>query len=67
MIGVTQKQKYKAYEMDFGRRIVAKFRFDPKAFWTDDVFPRVPREALYPRGRDWLENLTVSIMQQIKD
>ncbi len=66
MMGMTQKQKYKAYEMDFGRRIVAKFRFDAKTFWTDESFPPVPKAALYPRGRDWLENLTASIMQQVK-
>lgn len=43
-----QKQRYDAWEVDFGRRLVAKFRFRPSAFWKDADFPRVSREALYP-------------------
>jgi hypothetical protein len=61
MIGLTQTKHYKPYEMDFGRRIVAKFRFDPRTFWGDPTFPAVPEEALYPKGRDWLERLTADI------
>ena len=44
-----QNLKYPHYEMDFGRRLVAKFRFDPTTFWKSKDFPRVPREALYPK------------------
>ena len=61
MIGLSQRRYYKPFEMDFGRRIVAKFRFDPRRFWSDAAFPRIPGEALYPRGRDWLERLTAEI------
>ena len=36
------------HEIDFGLRLVAKFWFNPKAFWKNDAFPRVKRVALYP-------------------
>ncbi|HUE80022.1 MAG TPA: FRG domain-containing protein [Sphingomicrobium sp.] len=46
---VDQKQLYPHFEMDFGRRLVAKFRFDPRAFWGKSKgFPKIPRNALYP-------------------
>lgn len=48
-----QKQLYPHWEVDFGRRLVAKFRFDPDEFWeTSASFPRVPKRALYPSPRD---------------
>ncbi|WP_073138753.1 FRG domain-containing protein [Muricoccus roseus] len=63
MIGLSQKQHYRPFEMDFGRRIVAKFRFEPRAFWGDPAFPCVPREALYPATGDWLEGLAAGIRE----
>jgi hypothetical protein len=49
--GVDQKQHYSHAEMDFGRRLIAKFRFQPATFWEKSgYFPRVPAEALYPRS-----------------
>lgn len=46
---IEQKENYKQFEMDFGRRLIAKFRFDPTHFWSkSDHFPRVPKSALYP-------------------
>ena len=48
-----QKQYYAPYEIDFGRRLVARFRFDPRAFWKEgSAFPRVSKEALYPSPAD---------------
>ncbi|MBE9607424.1 FRG domain-containing protein [Acetobacteraceae bacterium H6797] len=45
-----QKMLYEHAEMDFGRRLIAKFRFEPAAFWqASPDFPQVGREALYPR------------------
>ena len=61
MVGLTQAKHYEAFEMDFGRRIIAKFRFDPSTFWDDKTFPPIPKAALYPKGRDWLERLTAEI------
>jgi hypothetical protein len=43
-----QKANYNHYEVDFGRRLIAKFRFDPVTFWNDPQFPRVDDKALYP-------------------
>ena len=48
---LDQKNHYENHELDFGKRIVAKFRFDPADFWkADTAFPMVPREALYPEA-----------------
>jgi hypothetical protein len=52
LTGYDQKQNYAHYEIDFGRRLVAKFRFDPRTFWRDDNFRKVERSALYPDGSD---------------
>lgn len=43
-----QKTHYDYYEMDFGRRLVAKFRFDPTTFWSSSNFPPATERALYP-------------------
>jgi hypothetical protein len=49
-----QKGHYTHFEMDFGRRLIAKFEFDTATFWDNSGnFPRVSRGALYPRsGQD---------------
>lgn len=61
--GVDQKAHYSHAEMDFGRRLIAKFRFRPSSFWEKSgYFPRVPREALYPRSaKDPLKRLAESV------
>src|SRR5262249_6250523 len=59
-----QKQLYEAYEVDFGRRLIAKFRFKPKKFWTNEGFPPVPQNALYPQP-DNLFSLTERIKRAI--
>jgi hypothetical protein len=43
-----QKELYGHYEIDFGRRLLAKFLFDPTTFWKNDAFPLVMKKALYP-------------------
>ncbi|MGH8092687.1 MAG: FRG domain-containing protein [Chthoniobacterales bacterium] len=49
MSGYDQKELYKHFEIDFGRRLVTKFRFDPDKFWKHSgSFPAVARRALYP-------------------
>jgi len=50
--GYDQKELYHAYEIDFGRRLVAKFRFDPRTFWETDTFPKVEEGALYPAASE---------------
>jgi hypothetical protein len=51
LVGYSQKQMYGHYEVDFGRRLVAKFRFNPQKFWKSQEFPQVGRKALYPTSR----------------
>jgi hypothetical protein len=48
--------------MDFGRRLIAKFRFDPDTFWKSPNFPKASDEALYPKDhRDPLLSLTQDV------
>jgi hypothetical protein len=59
MASYSQKELYGHYEIDFGRRLIAKFRFDPAAFWRGDAFPQVLHNALYPpENEDPLFKLT---------
>lgn len=45
-----QKLHYSHFEMDFARRLIAKFSFAPATFWEESSnFPQVPQKALYPR------------------
>ena len=63
---IAQKQHYRNYEIDFGRRLVAKFKFEPKSFWqASSDFALVGRSALYP-ATDPLLNLTNDVKAQIK-
>jgi hypothetical protein len=52
MADFKQKENYFHYEIDFGRRLVAKFSFAPRSFWSNRHFPRVTRPALYPSVND---------------
>ena len=47
-----QKKKYHQYEIDFGRRLLAKFRFNPHTFWSGANYTRVQEEALRPTDVD---------------
>ena len=51
VVDFEQNAHYSHYEMDFGRRLVAKFVFDPTTFWRSSNFPRVTDEALYPNAQ----------------
>lgn len=44
-----QNAKYSYYEMDFGRRLVAKFKLKVSGFWHSKNFPPVTSEGLYPK------------------
>jgi hypothetical protein len=49
MTTAGQWELYDDYEMDFSRRLVAKFKISPRTFWNDSqYFPQVPKAALYP-------------------
>lgn len=56
-----QQSHYEFHEMDFGRRLVAKFRFNPKSFWASEHHQPAPHDALYPSAQDPL----LEIAQQI--
>jgi hypothetical protein len=44
-----QKLLYAHAEMDFGRKLIAKFRFKPETFWRKSgSFPPIGKQALYP-------------------
>lgn len=70
-IGDTaQIDNYKLHEVDFGRRLIAKLRFNPKSFWqtNGEAFPQVPQIALYPSGiLDELKAATVQIKNALKN
>jgi hypothetical protein len=56
------KEPYELYEVDFGRRLLCKFRLDLRHFWRRD-FPFIPHEALYPQMNDPL----LQIAEQLKN
>jgi hypothetical protein len=43
-----QKDHYSRYEVDFGRRLLCKFRLQLSSFWNDREFPKITECALYP-------------------
>jgi hypothetical protein len=64
MADYEQKQFYHSCEIDFARRLVAKFRFDPATFWERNPgFPPVAKDALYPDTKDPLFLLTRQVKQ----
>lgn len=66
MAGYEQKENYFPYEMDFGRRLVAKFSFTPASFWKNDDFPLVTKTALYPsENSDPLYRLALGVKKQL--
>jgi hypothetical protein len=53
--------------MDFGRRLVAKFVFNPASFWNDANFPQVARTALYPsEDDDPLFKLALDVQKELR-
>jgi len=62
MVNSDQKELYGHYEIDFGRRLIAKFHFDPTTFWRGDTFPKVANGALYPpTSKDPLYELALRV------
>ncbi len=62
----VQKSLYPAYEVDFGRRLIAKFRFNPNTFWAkSEFFPNIHRSALYPDADDPLCDIAEKIKSQL--
>jgi hypothetical protein len=68
MSDFDQKRNYGHFEIDFGRRLVAKFCFDPNEFWhARDPFPMITHEALYPDEDDELFKLTQSVKNSLNE
>jgi hypothetical protein len=66
MTGIDQKQHYRHYEIDFGRRLIAKFKFKSTPFWrASRNFAKLPDEALYPE-HDPLLTLATTIRKDLK-
>jgi hypothetical protein len=60
-----EKEQYELYEVDFGRRLLCKFRLNLDHFWRDD-FPQVSHDALYPDARrDPFLEISERIMNQL--
>lgn len=60
-----QKRHYEAFEIDFGRRIIAKFKLSSKDFQGDDLFPVIRRDALYPDVHDTFIGIARDIQKNI--
>lgn len=60
-----QKQFYPHHEIDFGRRVAAKFRFDPDEFWRNTEFPLIGKDALYPNRNDRMYQIAESIATRL--
>ena len=61
---ITEKQNYRPHEIDFGLRLLAKFRLSRSGFWSKD-YTVIPREALYPNERDPLVEFTEQIVARL--
>jgi hypothetical protein len=66
---VDEKQLYPLYEIDCGRRLLAKFRLRlADGFWADKNFPRVSKKALYPNpANDPLASIAEEIKSELDD
>jgi hypothetical protein len=64
-----QQLFYSHAEMDFGRRLIAKFCFDPDRFWDErGNFPQVAEHALYPgASQDPMWSLAAAVKSAIAD
>lgn len=60
-----QHRYLKPYQVDFGRRLVGKFRFDPTTFWpAQPAFPLIKKEALFPAGTGWFDEEVTRLGQK---
>lgn len=61
-----QHQYLKPYQVDFGRRLVGKFRFNPTTFWAAQRnFPLIKKEALFPKGTGRFDEEVESLEQKL--
>jgi len=65
MTGYDQKQHYAHFEIDLGRRLIAKFKFHPSTFWKRGAFTCVKPVSLYPNRSDPLFEAAEAVKAQI--
>lgn len=65
MPDLNQKLHYESYEIDFGRRLITKFKFKPSTFWDKDNFPQIKHDALYPDDHDPLYEMAQKIKAEL--
>lgn len=63
----SEKQNYTLFEVDFGRRLIAKFKFDPKKFWNRNTFPKISKKALYPDKDDLFLEVAERLKEELGD
>ncbi|WP_395393764.1 FRG domain-containing protein [Novosphingobium sp. BL-8A] len=64
----SQHKFLKPYQVDFGRRLVGKFRFNPKTFWAAQAgFPLVSHNALYPKGDGWFDKEIAALPSKLAE
>lgn len=65
-ISLEAKAEYQRLELDFARRLIAKFRMpaDNRKFWSRNFTP-VPKAALFPNKRDALCPFTREIKREL--
>ena len=61
-----QNVHYPLDKMDFGRRLLAKFSFDPRRFWMNPNFPLANKKALYAvQQTDVLRSIAIEILEAL--
>lgn len=63
--GLDQKRRIESHEIDFGRRLIAKFWFNPLTFWKKDSFSMVTEGDLYPNKLDPIFKLAEAVKKSI--
>lgn len=65
----SQKGNYSINEIDLGRRLVCKFRFNPETFWTKSgQFQKIGPKSLYPtRNQDPFLEVAERIKTSMKE
>ncbi|PJJ80832.1 FRG domain-containing protein [Brevirhabdus pacifica] len=63
----AEKQNYSSFEVDFGRRLLAKFKFEKRTFWSRNTFPQISRQALYPNSDDTFMAVAKQIKTELGD
>jgi hypothetical protein len=62
-----QALEFKPTQLDFGKRVIAKFRFEPASFWKrNSAFPQVPCAALFPDQDDEFVRIMNTIRSEVR-